>query len=460
MQNLALPDLRRQILEDVLGDSVEEYENFNKEEAESKRQHRQRIPLWQFLLHLLNRDTNERYIQWSKEYELEFRIKDTVGVAELWGSVKNKTDMTYEKLGRAMRYYYGKSIIEKVTGRRYSYRFILSRRTKKYLSQFINVTQMTIQPASESDHEINEDNAMSPRMTDENNNKRRKTVSVSSPPPRERTPKDYRTEYSRSPSSQLSCPTAITKTKIFRPDESLSRYFATADPSIPQEKVTKAEKISTPLKIRDTRNSIIYHDSTQRRSAFFVPEKSVGIIRENAPSLIQALQTMPLSPVSSETQVTRSPTYQENRKRSYPFPAKSTIREKNAIAYCCCGSHNCKIKYVDYASEESECESSYSRESISPIAVMEKPKKTTLSMMNSRTNYIDSYGLHDFHEESIRKELRELKDYREREKNEIMIMKQSLGGSKLDPFMGYKDAGPLMDDFLLNDMTQFDQRHF
>ena len=77
-------------------------------------EHRQRIPLWQFLLHLLNRDTKEKYIQWSKEYELEFRIKDTIGVAELWGSVKNKNDMTYEKLGRAMRYYYGKSIIEKV----------------------------------------------------------------------------------------------------------------------------------------------------------------------------------------------------------------------------------------------------------------------------------------------------------------------------------------------------------
>jgi len=65
-------------------------------------------------LHLLNRDQNEKYIQWNRDYDLEFRIKDTIGVAELWGSVKNKTDMTYEKLGRAMRYYYGKSIIEKV----------------------------------------------------------------------------------------------------------------------------------------------------------------------------------------------------------------------------------------------------------------------------------------------------------------------------------------------------------
>ena len=77
-------------------------------------EHRQRIPLWQFLFHLLNRDKTSRYIEWNRDRVLEFRIKDTMAVADLWGSVKNKTDMTYEKLGRAMRYYYGKNIIEKV----------------------------------------------------------------------------------------------------------------------------------------------------------------------------------------------------------------------------------------------------------------------------------------------------------------------------------------------------------
>ena len=195
---------------------------------------------------------------------------------------------------------------------------------------------MAVQPAPESDHEINEDDAMSPRMVDENNNKRRKTMSVSSPPPRERTPTDYRTEYNKSPPSQQGFPTQpITKTKIFRPDESLSRYFATADPSIPKEKTTiKEDTIPTPIKIRDTRNSIIYHDNTQRRSAFVVPEKSASIIREHAPSLIQALQTMPLSPTSSEAQIVRSPTYQQSRKRSYPYPTSTGIREKKAIAYC------------------------------------------------------------------------------------------------------------------------------
>lgn len=143
--------IRRQILEDVLGEKVEEYENFNKLKMHlNKRQHRKLIPLWKFLLHLLNRDKKSSYIEWSAERPLEFRILDTNSVAELWGSMKNKTDMTYEKLGRAMRYYYGKSIIEKVNGKRYSYRFILSRRTKKYISQYVNIKGMKLEPICES----------------------------------------------------------------------------------------------------------------------------------------------------------------------------------------------------------------------------------------------------------------------------------------------------------------------
>ena len=53
-------------------------------------------------------------VQWTCEDNLEFKIKDPISVASLWGSIKDKVDMTYEKLGRAMRYYYGKNIIEKV----------------------------------------------------------------------------------------------------------------------------------------------------------------------------------------------------------------------------------------------------------------------------------------------------------------------------------------------------------
>jgi hypothetical protein len=42
-------------------------------------------------------------------------------VAQLWGERKHKTNMTYEKLSRALRYYYDGDMISKVNGKRYKW---------------------------------------------------------------------------------------------------------------------------------------------------------------------------------------------------------------------------------------------------------------------------------------------------------------------------------------------------
>ncbi|KAI5633238.1 ets-domain-containing protein [Phthorimaea operculella] len=44
-------------------------------------------------------------------------------VARRWGRRKQKPNMNYDKLSRALRYYYDKSIMSKVHGKRYAYRF-------------------------------------------------------------------------------------------------------------------------------------------------------------------------------------------------------------------------------------------------------------------------------------------------------------------------------------------------
>ena len=57
---------------------------------------------------------NSEIIEWADRRQLEFTIKDPDEVAKLWGLVKEKSTMTYAKLARGIRYYYGKGVIEKV----------------------------------------------------------------------------------------------------------------------------------------------------------------------------------------------------------------------------------------------------------------------------------------------------------------------------------------------------------
>ena len=56
--------------------------------------------------------------------EGEFRLNNPEMVAQLWGERKNKPHMNYEKLSRALRYYYDGDMISKVHGKRFVYKFV------------------------------------------------------------------------------------------------------------------------------------------------------------------------------------------------------------------------------------------------------------------------------------------------------------------------------------------------
>ncbi|CAG5105854.1 Oidioi.mRNA.OKI2018_I69.chr1.g2514.t1.cds [Oikopleura dioica] len=78
--------------------------------------------LWLFLLELLLLDPDQSCISWTKK-GWEFVMADPDEVARRWGIRKNRPQMSYDKLSRGLRYYYDKGILEKVTGRRFVYRF-------------------------------------------------------------------------------------------------------------------------------------------------------------------------------------------------------------------------------------------------------------------------------------------------------------------------------------------------
>lgn len=65
------------------------------------------VTLWQFLLQLLEQQSNGHLIAWTSN-DGEFKLVDAEEVARLWGLRKNKTNMNYDKLSRALRYYYDK----------------------------------------------------------------------------------------------------------------------------------------------------------------------------------------------------------------------------------------------------------------------------------------------------------------------------------------------------------------
>nr|CDS21462.1 ewsr:fli fusion protein type [Echinococcus granulosus] len=90
------------------------------------------IQLWQFLLELLADSRNLACITWEGTNG-EFKLVNPDDVARRWGERKSKPNMNYDKLSRALRYYYDKNIMSKVSllhsipkkvhGKRYAYKF-------------------------------------------------------------------------------------------------------------------------------------------------------------------------------------------------------------------------------------------------------------------------------------------------------------------------------------------------
>lgn len=102
---------------------LEEYKNKLMERIRSQGG---QIQLWQFLLSLLDDESNSECIAWEGSFG-EFRMVNPDEVARKWGEKKKKVNMTYDKLSRALRYYYDKLILTKTHGKRYTYKFHFKR---------------------------------------------------------------------------------------------------------------------------------------------------------------------------------------------------------------------------------------------------------------------------------------------------------------------------------------------
>jgi len=82
----------------------------------------QKISQWMVTL-LRSPATNPSILTWEDESRGKFRVMNSTAFAELWGKVKKNPGMNYEKLSRAIRYYYKNKEIEVVKGERLVYAF-------------------------------------------------------------------------------------------------------------------------------------------------------------------------------------------------------------------------------------------------------------------------------------------------------------------------------------------------
>ena len=250
---------------------------------------------------------------------------------------------------------------------------------------------MNIVAAPESDHE--QDDVKNPRESNID--------------PIETKRKKWRTRLRKEMSENKEVPRLIkysappTKTKIFRPNESILQNIPPIN--------TKSTA--------ETKNTILYKDDSTHRSAFVVPCKD----QMNVINRFQ--QTLSSGQYESDIQQQFS-----KRKRCYPF-----LKERNAIAYCCCGSHNCKIKVMDYASDDSEADS-YG--STSPL---ENKITHRLDELRHRVNNVN-----EPYDDFILR--RNCEEYKEREDSQIIKLKRTLD-MKFDPFMGYNGSFQAIDDY-------------
>ncbi|XP_017082913.1 DNA-binding protein Ets97D [Drosophila eugracilis] len=113
------------------------------------------VQLWQFLLEILTDCEHTDIIEWVGT-EGEFKLSDPDRVARLWGEKKNKPAMNYEKLSRALRYYYDGDMISKVSGKRFAYKFdcdlkLLIGYNAKELSRLVNERKVVAEPVVPSE---------------------------------------------------------------------------------------------------------------------------------------------------------------------------------------------------------------------------------------------------------------------------------------------------------------------
>ncbi|CAH8493606.1 unnamed protein product [Schistosoma turkestanicum] len=85
----------------------------NSDKQQLQQKNKPKMELWQFILYRLEKMSKHSAFQWVNKTIGVFRIVNTHLAAQEWGHYRNNQLMDYEKMARAMRFYYKDSILRK-----------------------------------------------------------------------------------------------------------------------------------------------------------------------------------------------------------------------------------------------------------------------------------------------------------------------------------------------------------
>ncbi|NXH30216.1 ETV7 factor, partial [Myiagra hebetior] len=110
--------------------------------------------LWEYVYQLLSDRRYEPYIRWEDKDAKVFRVVNPNGLAQLWGNHKNRMNMTYEKMSRALRHYYKLNIIKKEPGQKLLFRFL------KTPGEVVHEKSSKLEQLENEDHEDLKENPL------------------------------------------------------------------------------------------------------------------------------------------------------------------------------------------------------------------------------------------------------------------------------------------------------------
>ncbi|NWT02344.1 ETV7 factor, partial [Mionectes macconnelli] len=110
--------------------------------------------LWEYVYQLLSDSRYEPYIRWEDKGAKVFRVVNPNGLAQLWGNHKNRMNMTYEKMSRALRHYYKLNIIKKEPGQKLLFRFL------KTPGEIVHEKSSKLEQLENEDHEDSKEDPM------------------------------------------------------------------------------------------------------------------------------------------------------------------------------------------------------------------------------------------------------------------------------------------------------------